>query len=139
MTFRKYDAGVVDRPKGAPKTDCQVRALATARSMPYRDAWALLYTHQGERFACAFQLLDALAHDDPRFGVIGGKSFPAVKGKRRMTVAEFCRKYPRGRWILRCAGHVVAVKDGTFFDTGDCSHSCVYLAWEVSEYSVTPG
>lgn len=132
MTFRKFDAGALDRPKGAPKEDCQVRALATARNIPYEDAWALLYLVQGELRRCAFALVESLTANDPRFGVKRALAFPAAKGKPRMTGAAFCMRYPRGRYILRTSHHVVAVKDGVLYDTFDSSTKCVYTAWELS-------
>lgn len=134
MTFRKFDAGAVARPKGAPKEDCQVRALTTARSIPYGDAWALLYVVEGELRRCAFALVESLAANDQRFG-FGVKRtlrFPAVKGEPRMTGAEFCKRHPKGRYILRMSHHVAAVKDGVLYDAFDSSAKCVYTAWEVT-------
>lgn len=133
MSFRKFDAGVVDRPKGAPTQDCQVRALTTARGIAYNDAWKILYEIQGELRRCAFSLVESLTAKDPRLGPVTTLPFPAVKGKARMTAEVFCKKYPRGRYILRMAHHVAAVKDGVLYDTADTSRCCVYTAWEVTE------
>lgn len=131
MTFRKFDAGALARPKGAPKEDCQVRALTTARGIPYYEAWKLLYLVQGELRRCAFALVESLTANDPRFGVKRVLRFPAVKGKSRMTGAEFCKRHPKGRFILRMSHHVAAVKDGVLYDTFDSSAKCLYTAWEV--------
>lgn len=116
----------------ARRADCQVRALCTALGVTYNEAWAILYTMQGERRACAFSLVDEL--DDTNaaaLGVIRPISFPAKKGSPRMTAEEFCKKHKRGRFILRMAHHVAAVKDGQLFDTSDTSYACVYKAWEI--------
>lgn len=129
--FRKFDAGEPHRGKDGDKGDCQVRALATARGMAYPDAWELLYRLQGERKHCGFCLVDSLRAKDARLGVKNQLSFPAVAGKPRMTGDEFCRKYPKGRFILRLAKHVVAVKDGVLYDKWDSSGKCCYNAWEV--------
>ena len=91
----------------------------------------MLYTMQGERRACSFELVKELDAQHSSLGVIRELPFPAVKGKPRMTAAEFCRKYKRGRFILRMAHHVACVKDGELYDTHDCSRSCVYKAWEI--------
>lgn len=112
MTFRKFDAGALGRPRGALKTDCQVRALATARSIPYDKEWELLYLVQSELRRCAFALVESLSANDARFGVCRTVAFPGVRGEPRMTGAQFCRRYPRDRYILRMAHHVAAVKDG---------------------------
>lgn len=128
MTLRIGSSG---RPKGADKNDCQVRAMATARSMPYRAAWELLYALQGEHRWCSFCLVECLKAGDRRVGFVRELSFPAKRGQRRMTGAQFCKRYPKGRYILRLSHHVVAVVDGEMFDTWDSSRKCVYKAWEV--------
>lgn len=64
MPFRKYDAAALARPEGAPHVDCQVRALATARGIPYDEAWELLYLVQGELRRCAFALVESLSAGD---------------------------------------------------------------------------
>lgn len=130
--FRKFDAGAM-HSEFRDEGDCQVRALCTARGLPYPEAWTLLYAIQGERRTCSFAIVRELDAPDcsPALGLFRRLSFPAVKGKRRMTAGEFCRKHPRGRFILRLAHHVVCAKDGQLYDTWDCSQSCVYVAWEI--------
>ena len=58
-------------------------------------------------------------------------SFPAEKGKGRMTGLLFAIKYPKGNYILRMASHLSCCIDGVINDTWDCSEKCVYNAWEV--------
>lgn len=128
--FRKFDAGKAARAPGV-KGDCQVRALSTATGMRYSEAWALLYAIQGERRECAFPLVDALKGGDPRLGVVRALSFPAERGKPRMTGREFCQLHPSGSFILNLAHHVAAVEDGVLIDTWDCTEKCVYAAWEL--------
>lgn len=142
MTFRKFDKGDLERPKGVTN-DCQVRALATATDISWNAAWAMLYERQGIRKYCHFELLNSLKEmEDDTFSLIDGISFlhfdvvdvisgQPKKGQKRMTVKDFCMKYKKGRYIVQVANHVVAVKNGVFYDTHDCSHSCVYKAWEV--------
>lgn len=132
MTWRCFDAGAAHRKLTPSSQDCQVRALATARGIGYLEAWLLLYEMQGERRACAFTLTDELRRCDPRLGVIADMPFPAVRGKPRMTAERFCKEHPKGRFILRSAHHVAAVKDGVLYDTWDSSTRCVYYAWEIA-------
>ena len=129
--FRKFDAGANHRSPRADKHDCQVRALVTASGASYADAWQLLYVLQGERRACGFTLVDDLRARDPRLRVVEELAFPAVRGEPRMTGEAFCRKYPRGNFILRMAHHVAAVKDGQVYDTWDSTDRCVYAAWQI--------
>ena len=126
--FRRYDAGALDRTPLAKGSDCQVRALATVMGWPYSAAWELLYEIQGEQRACSFTLVASL--EAGRIMSVRKLSFPATRGARRMTGAMFCARHPRGRFILRMAHHVAAVKDGQVYDTTDSTDCCVYTAWE---------
>lgn len=115
-----------------------MRALATARSIPYDEAWELLYRVQGELRRCGFALVESLSAGDTRFGVIRTVAFPAARGKPRLTGAEFCKRYPKGRFVLRMANHVAAVKDGLIYDTWNSSAKCVYTAWEITQVDRKP-
>jgi hypothetical protein len=137
MTFRKFDAGKSVRAKGETG-DCQVRSLCVARGMRYSEAWELLYKIQGERRTCGFPLVDALTEKDSRLGVIRMLSFPAEKGKPRMTGRVFCETHAKGNFILQVSNHVAAVEDGVLIDTWDCSGKCVYRAWEVRAIADEP-
>jgi hypothetical protein len=133
--FCLHDAGEDQRPESRSVKehgDCQVRALATARRIPYASAWQLLYEIQGEQRGCAFELVEGLGANDPRLGATRKLSFPAVRGKPRMTPKAFCRVHRTGAFILQLANHVAAVRDGVLFDTWNCSSKCVYAAWEIS-------
>jgi len=43
VTFKKFDIGAAHRTTKAQDGDCQVRALCTATSLSYNEAWDLLY------------------------------------------------------------------------------------------------
>ena len=49
------------------------------------------------------------------------------------SVADFCRDHPKGTYILSLDGHVVAVQDGCFYDTWDCSDRAVLYYWKRKE------
>src|SRR5450432_809726 len=95
--FRKFDAGKGQRAKD-DAGDCQVRALCTALGILYSRAWDLLDRIQREERTAGFNLARALKANDPRLGVTRWLSFPAVRGKPRMTATEFCQQYPRGNF-----------------------------------------
>jgi hypothetical protein len=128
--FRKVDVGKGKRCAW-DGGDCQVRALCTAAGIRYEDAWETLYRLQARYRTTGFNLAGYMDRCPKELGVIRRISFPAVKGKPRMTGAAFCRKYPKGDFILKMAHHVVAVEDGQLLDVWDCSQSCVYTAWEL--------
>ena len=62
-------------------------------------------------------------------------SFPAVKGKKRMNVMEFCKTHPTGIFITNQAHHVATVIDGKVHDTMPFPwwswERCVYTAFEI--------
>jgi hypothetical protein len=101
--------------------------------MLYDEAWETLYRLQLKHRSSGFHLVGYLDRDAEALGVIRRLSFPAVKGKPRMTGYAFCKKYPRGNFILHMAQHVAAVEDGVLLDRWDSSRCCVYTAWEVRE------
>ena len=58
-------------------------------------------------------------------------SFPGEKGKKRMTAKTLTKQDPKGKYIIRVAGHVAAVCESTLLDTWDCSDKCIYFAWKI--------
>lgn len=57
--------------------------------------------------------------------------FPGEKDKPRMNGERFCIEFPKGKYLLRMAGHLTVCIDGVIYDTWDCSEKCVYNAWRV--------
>ncbi len=129
-SYEHHDASAGERQD---QSDCQVRALSTARGIGYWAAWELLYKIQGERRCCSMQLVEALRDGDERLCVVRPLKFAAVRGKPRMIGKQFCAEHPTGRYILRMAHHVAAVVDGVLYDTWNSTGKCVYGAWEVSQ------
>ena len=127
--FKKYDAGKGKRQPGQ-NGDCQVRALITASGMGYAEAWDVLYRLQGKYRTCGFDLCYYLERGE--LGAGKTMSFPAERGKSRMTAGEFAEKHPKGSYVLRQAHHVVAVEDGIVYDTFDCTDRCVFRAWRTA-------
>ena len=93
--FSFNDGGRQSSKRPRQKNDCTVRAIAIACSIPYDSAYDLLKAN-GRRERTAF---------------------PAIKGYLRMYPGDFCKLFPRGRWIIKTAKHVSAVVDGTIHDT----------------------
>jgi hypothetical protein len=127
-TWVNSDGGRSTSKRKAQKNDCTVRALAIARQLPYDDAYDIL-KEAGRKCGRGFDFVKWI-ETQPWATKI---SFPAVKGKPRMTPAQFCRDYPKGTYILRVTKHVVAVRDGVVFDTFENRPDrCVYTAWAVA-------
>ena len=52
------------------------------------------------------------------------------KGSKRPTVDSFTKEHKEGTYLLRVAGHCVAVVDGIYHDTWDSGDCCLYGYWE---------
>jgi len=133
-------------PKGLIVGDCVKRAITLAAQMDYMEVQRELNRYKKVTGAANFNS-DYNPHKYVENVLHARKlSFPAQKGKPRMTAGEFSRTYPTGRYILNMAGHWSCCVDGVIYDTWDCSHKCVYTAYHVipridysivNHYSVT--
>jgi hypothetical protein len=55
-----------------------------------------------------------------------------------LTAEEFCKKHPRGRFILDMDEHRSACVDGCIYDTWDCGKEKVNFAYEITTKPYTP-
>ena len=53
---------------------------------------------------------------------------------RRYTVDDWARYWDNDTAILRCSKHLVATKDGNYYDTWDCGSKGVYIAYFIPDY-----
>jgi hypothetical protein len=131
FSFRLSDAGRATSKRPKQHNDCTVRALSTACSISYDEAYELL-AKAGRKCGRGFHFRAfALAAE-----VAGYKfrwvPFPAKKGHPRMRPGSFTQEFPDGRFILRTAKHVMACVDGTIFDSFQPNDNrCVYGAWQL--------
>lgn len=136
--FKMTDAGRSASKRPKQKNDCTVRALAIACRLAYDVAYEYL-AGEGRKCTQGFhlqKLLNKIAAGKLAVPLLASNvtkiPFPAVKGERRMTPPEFCRLYPRGRYIVRKAGHVFAVIDGVLHDDHAVRpNACIYTAWRI--------
>ena len=49
----------------------------------------------------------------------------AVKGKKRITVLDFAKSHPKGRFVIQIANHETACVDGVILDAWNCGGKCV--------------
>lgn len=121
------DGGRASSNRSKQKNDCTVRALAIARNLPYDEAYDVL-KDAGRKSSRGFDFVKWI-ETQPWATKI---AFPAVKGQRRMTPAQFCRDFPKGTFILRVTKHVFTVKDGVIYDAFENRPDrCVYACWSV--------
>lgn len=124
---------MITRPQGtAEHNDCTVIALANAAGLDYNAAHGLL-TNGGRRVGRRFDMHGWLKHQWLYAGKINGFSLceKAVYFKMA-TIADFAKKYPRGRFIVIVRGHALAVVDGVVLDSVKrTTRRVVIQAWEL--------
>lgn len=50
-----------------------------------------------------------------------------------VTVGEFAKAHPKGRYVCATQGHVVAIIDGSVFDSWDSLGEIILYFWEKEE------
>lgn len=120
------------RKNGTPyawsRCDCSVRAVACALNISWEDAYTQLCT-AGAVIYDMPDTKEAIGH------VLCNNGFEYVKlgkperGMRRNTVNETARLIKSGVIVANCTGHVVCIKNGKYYDTGDSGDMCVFSYW----------
>lgn len=121
--FKEYNANPVAR-RG---DDCTVRAISTIMMKKWEDVYLDL---------CLYGLRN---YDMPSSNHVWGEYLIDNGYSRHIipdtcpscyTVAHFAHDHPKGAYILALHGHVVAVKDGDYFDTWDSGDEIPLYYWE---------
>jgi len=121
------DAGRLQSKRSRQSNDCTVRALATVLAVPYDSAYDFLAS-KGRRSGRGFKLSSVV--DGQRWAT--KTPFPARKGEPRMNLGTFVATHTEGRFIAKCAKHVIAIVDGVVFDEyPPRPDRCVYTAWAI--------
>lgn len=116
-------------PEGKRVGDCVKRAITTVAKMDYHQVQLELNRYKKVTGCEKFNnTKNCNAYVEKVLHMVK-ISFPAEAGKERMNGERFCKAYPKGRYILRMAGHWTACIDGVIYDTWDCTDKCVYNAW----------
>lgn len=108
--------------------DCSVRALCAACDMGWLEAFDSLVK-------IGRQIQDMPNGDKTLLTWMSQNGFvrhsiPISKGSKRPTVKQFAETHPEGTFVVRVAGHVVAVKEGQYWDCWDSGRKAVYSYWE---------
>ena len=104
----------VDRLGFGEHNDCTVVALATAFEMPYPAAHKLMaMAGRKTRHICPTGIF--LNSDIPN-QIIGGFRYVRVGQDGTVSLAQFLRDFPKGRFVLHCRDHVFTVIDGKVFN-----------------------
>lgn len=111
--------------------DCQIRALAKALDKTWVEVFDLVTPICREQqvmdiFSCDLgKTKEAIEKLGFTYHGISNK-----KGTKRPTVDLFAKDHPEGTYVVTVAHHVVAVVDGTYYDTWDSGYKSMYGYYE---------
>ena len=109
-------------PLGIQGNDCVVRALTKVLDKPWDQVYVDLCL-QG--FGMAVMPSSNIVHK-AYLEQYGYYLYPIPsKCPNCITVKEFSKLYPKGRYVLATGDHVVALVDGDYFDSFDSSNEIV--------------
>lgn len=107
--------------------DCVVRAVSKVLGKDWEDTYIGL---------CAEGLF---YHDMPSSDYVWGMYLRKFGFEQKMvpsicpqctTVAKFAQDHPKGRYVLKAQNHVVALIDGSYFDSWDSGAEVLLFFWE---------
>ena len=116
------------QPNNHRTGDCVVRSLCKYLDLDWLSTFDRLVPIARERQENLGNLLQYADGDVSELGLCW-TPISVAKGEKRITVDQFAKRNPTGRFILRVANHVVAVKDGWYWDIWDCGDYTVYGYW----------
>lgn len=133
--FKYSDGGRSKSRRPRQSNDCTMVALAIACELPYDAVYDYL-KEEGRKCWSGFRFGDWVKllkwNEQDFFGYdLNWFALPAKKGELRVSPDKFCEMYPKGTYILRVSRHVIAVKDGVYYDHTNWGHRCVYGAWKI--------
>lgn len=125
--FVKYNINPLRNYTG----DCTVRAIATIMNRDWDYTYILLCI-QG------FVMKEMPSDNDVWAAYLKSQGFTRHIIPNTCpdcyTVRDFCYDNPYGDYILGTGSHVIAVKDGCYYDTWDSGDEPIIWYWEKEEY-----
>ena len=111
-------------PNGNIVGDCAVRAVATACGISWDDAYTGLCD-------MGYYMKDMPNADRVWGAFLKTMGFVRSTGcPECYTVREFAEDHPRGVYVIGTGNHVVAVVNGSYFDTWDSGDSTPIFYWQ---------
>lgn len=112
MSFIYYNPN----PRGNHVSDCTIRAICRLEGISWMEAFNRIIDICRQNYD--------MPSSDKMWGM-----FMSRRGYTRhilpntcpdcYTVKDFCIDHPRGKYLLKTSGHVIAVVDGDYYDTFD--------------------
>lgn len=114
-------------PTGRQVGDCAVRAVAKAIGADWEKAYA-------ELAVTGFAMGDMPSSNSVINAVLKQYGFQKQIIPNTCpdcyTIADFANDHPKGTYIVGTGNHVVAIENGTIFDSWDCSSEIAIFYWE---------
>ena len=105
--------------------DCVVVSLAYAIGLPYKAAHLVAFRSGRKDCGCGSMLKVAGILEQ---GIMERVTLP---DNYYITLAEFCREHPRGRYWVGVTGHALVVENGRICDHSEKPRRRVDMAWRV--------
>lgn len=105
--------------------DCAVRAISKALDIPWHVAKVLLDV-------CSMELAEVETSDLVwgRILDIHGFKMKSLYCTEGCTLEGFCKKNPKGTFVVKLPNHVVCVVDGCYYDSWDSGKENPIYCWE---------
>lgn len=106
--------------------DCTVRALSKALNISWDEAH--------KELSEASRLMGTMMHDNSVIGAVlrqNGFYRYVISNicSDCYTISDFCEDHPRGTYVLGTGTHVVAAKDGDWFDSWNSGQEIPIYYW----------
>lgn len=113
-------------PAGRAVGDCAVRAVSVALGVDWETAYAMLAVN-------GFAMGDILNSNSVTGATLRQHGFKRANIPNEcpdcFTIRDFCRRNPKGTFMLGTGSHVVSVIDGDYIDAWDSGAETVSYVW----------
>ena len=123
MSYVYYNANPARKSHG----DCVIRALSKVMDLTW------------EQVAIDLSMMQVTFHEMQNNDHVWG-TFLSLNGFEKgmlpypcpncITIKDFCKLYPYGKYVVATGEHVVAVVDGDYYDTDDTGNEVLIYFWK---------
>jgi hypothetical protein len=113
-------------PQNKNVGDCVKRAITIATSMDYKTVQLRLNRYKKITRSYDF-------NEDKNWVPFVEKELGAKKlsGYHNIKIGDFAKLNLKGKYIIRCRGHVTCIINGKVYDTWNCSFKAINRIWMV--------
>lgn len=126
MAYKYYNAN----PFNNRKSDCVVRAI----SLLTDESWDDIYIDLSLQGFLSKDIMTANNVWGDYLKQRGYSKFVCMSDYDCPTIAEFSEEFSKGKYLACTGSHVVAVVDGTYYDTWDSGDEIVDYYWRKETY-----